>query len=74
MRKSLAQEVDSAATGDGDKIDYILVTPDTEVSDATIVRTNRDGRYPSDHYPVTARVSLKPATARESAENKRRTP
>ena len=59
---------------DGDKIDYILVTPDTEVSDATIVRTNRDGRYPSDHYPVTARVSLKPAAARKSAENKRRTP
>ena len=43
------------ATG-GDKIDYILVQPGTEVLDAAIVRTSRDGRYPSDHFPVTARI------------------
>ena len=43
---------------DGEKIDYIFVTPDTHVSEATIVRTNRKGRYPSDHYPVTAKLSL----------------
>jgi len=46
------------ATG-GDKIDYILVQPGTEVLDAAIVRTSRDGRYPSDHFPVTARIRFR---------------
>jgi endonuclease/exonuclease/phosphatase family metal-dependent hydrolase len=45
---------------EGDKIDYILVQPGTEVLDAAIVRTSRDGRYPSDHFPVTARITLPP--------------
>jgi len=40
----------------GDKIDYVLVPPDTTILDAAIVRTSRDGRYPSDHFPVTARL------------------
>jgi endonuclease/exonuclease/phosphatase family metal-dependent hydrolase len=40
----------------GPKIDYILVPPGTEVQSAAIVRTSREGRYPSDHFPVTARV------------------
>lgn len=43
---------------DGPKIDYIFVTADTYVSEATIVRTNKKGRYPSDHYPVTATLRL----------------
>ena len=43
---------------DGDKIDYVLVQPGTEVLDAAIVRTSRNDRYPSDHFPVTARVVL----------------
>ena len=43
---------------DGDKIDYVLVQPGTTVLEAAIVRTSRDGRYPSDHFPVTARISL----------------
>ena len=42
----------------GPKIDYILVLPGTEVLDAAIVRTSREGKYPSDHFPVTARVRL----------------
>lgn len=42
----------------GDKIDYVLVTPGVEVLSAGIDRTARDGRYPSDHFPVTARVRL----------------
>ena len=42
----------------GPKIDYILVPPGAEVIDAAIVRTSRDGRYPSDHFPVTATVRL----------------
>ncbi len=41
-----------------DKIDYILVQPGAEVMAAEIVRTSRNNRYPSDHFPVTARVRL----------------
>ncbi|HSR87913.1 MAG TPA: endonuclease/exonuclease/phosphatase family protein, partial [Pontiella sp.] len=43
---------------DGPKIDYIFITPDTRVLDAAIVRTTRDGRTPSDHFPVTAQLRL----------------
>jgi endonuclease/exonuclease/phosphatase family metal-dependent hydrolase len=43
---------------DGPKIDYVLVQPGAEVLSAAIVRTVRDGRYPSDHFPVVARVRL----------------
>jgi endonuclease/exonuclease/phosphatase family metal-dependent hydrolase len=44
---------------DGEKIDYIFVTPEWEVVDAAIVRTARDNRYPSDHFPVTATLKLR---------------
>jgi endonuclease/exonuclease/phosphatase family metal-dependent hydrolase len=43
---------------EGDKIDYVLVEPGTEVIEASIVRASRNSRYPSDHFPVTARVRL----------------
>lgn len=43
---------------DGRKIDYVLVTPQWQVKDADIIRTQVDGRYPSDHFPVTAVVEL----------------
>jgi endonuclease/exonuclease/phosphatase family metal-dependent hydrolase len=43
----------------GDKIDFVFVEPGTEVLEAAIVRTSRDGRYPSDHFPVTARIRLR---------------
>jgi endonuclease/exonuclease/phosphatase family metal-dependent hydrolase len=43
---------------EGDKIDYILVQPGTEVMHAEIVRASRSDRYPSDHFPVVARVRL----------------
>ena len=43
----------------GDKIDYVLVQPGTEVLDAAIIRTSRNNRYPSDHFPVVAKVVLK---------------
>jgi endonuclease/exonuclease/phosphatase family metal-dependent hydrolase len=45
---------------DGDKIDYVIVQPGTRVLSAAIVRTARNDRYPSDHFPVTARISLIP--------------
>lgn len=40
----------------GDKIDYVLVLPTANLSSAEIVRDSRDGRYPSDHFPVTAKL------------------
>ena len=43
----------------GDKIDYVFVSPDVEVLDAAIDRSARDGRTPSDHFPVTARIRMK---------------
>ena len=43
----------------GEKIDFVFVEPGTEVLDAAIVRTSRDGRYPSDHFPVTAQIRLR---------------
>jgi endonuclease/exonuclease/phosphatase family metal-dependent hydrolase len=42
----------------GDKIDYIFTTPDVKVLEAAILRDNIDGRYPSDHFPVIAKLSL----------------
>jgi endonuclease/exonuclease/phosphatase family metal-dependent hydrolase len=45
-------------TAGRDKIDYVLVEPGTEVIRAEIVRASRNGRYPSDHFPVVARVRL----------------
>lgn len=41
------------------KIDYILCGERWRVLDAAIVREAIGGRYPSDHYPVTARLELR---------------
>lgn len=43
---------------DGEKIDYVLTTPDIDVLDAAILQTAREQRYPSDHFPVTATLRL----------------
>jgi len=43
----------------GDKIDYVLASPGFEVLDAAILRTVVDGRLPSDHFPVTARLRVR---------------
>lgn len=42
----------------GEKIDYVLVQPGTTVLAASIVRTSQERRYPSDHFPVVARIQL----------------
>lgn len=42
----------------GEKIDAVLASSAWRVEEASIVRTAREGRYPSDHFPVTAIVSL----------------
>ena len=42
----------------GHKIDYVLAQPSALAIEAQILYDNIDGRYPSDHYPVTARLRL----------------
>lgn len=43
---------------DGEMIDHIFVTPGVKVVGAGIDRTNDDGRYPSDHCPVWAKLRI----------------
>lgn len=40
------------------RIDYIFVTPDVKVLRYAVLSDSADGRYPSDHFPVVARISL----------------
>ena len=47
------------------KIDYVLVSEGIEVLCAVIIHDNTNGRYPSDHFPVTATIivnHVKPQT------------
>ena len=46
---------------DGARIDWVLHSRDLVPLEASIDRTSEDGRYPSDHYPVTAVLSERPA-------------
>ncbi len=43
---------------DRGQIDHILVGPGIEVLDAGVDRSKRNGRWPSDHYPIWARLRL----------------
>ncbi len=38
------------------KIDYLFASPPCRVEEATIIRTHENGRYPSDHFPISAKV------------------
>lgn len=40
----------------GEMIDAVLVSAEWDVRDARIDRTERAGRFPSDHFPVTVRL------------------
>jgi len=42
----------------GDKIDYVFVRGRPKVLKAAILHDQRDGRYPSDHFPVIAEVAF----------------
>lgn len=42
----------------GDKIDYVFILPRIKTLKADIIRSNEAGKYPSDHYPVTAAVTV----------------
>jgi endonuclease/exonuclease/phosphatase family metal-dependent hydrolase len=41
-------------TDTGEKIDYILTSSAVKVLEAQSLHDNVEGRYPSDHFPVTA--------------------
>lgn len=43
----------------GSRIDFVFHTPHFEAITSDIDRTSRDGRFPSDHYAVTAVLRLK---------------
>jgi endonuclease/exonuclease/phosphatase family metal-dependent hydrolase len=43
----------------GNRIDWVLCSPKFRVLSAKIDRTNDQGRYPSDHYPVTSILDYK---------------
>jgi endonuclease/exonuclease/phosphatase family metal-dependent hydrolase len=67
VRRSDAAEVGTfhafRGVTSGAKIDYVFASLDFYVLDAQIVRENRRGRYPSDHFPVTARLRWKQTDA-----------
>ncbi len=42
----------------GSRIDWVLCSPHFKPTAAAIDHSQRDGRYPSDHYPVTATLEL----------------
>src|SRR5262249_34164573 len=42
----------------GRRIDFVLITPEWTAIEAAIDHTNHEGRYPSDHYPVTAVLQM----------------
>ena len=42
----------------GEKIDYIFITPDLKATEAEIIRVERNGKYPSDHYPIRATIVM----------------
>ena len=46
------------AKTEGEKIDYVFVPAGAEVLRAEIVRTTRNGKVPSDHFPVVAQIRL----------------
>lgn len=48
-------------TEDGAKIDYILTRPSVHVLKAEIIKTQSDGRFPSDHFPVNAELRFQRA-------------
>ena len=46
-------------TADGARIDWIAVSRDVSIETANIDRISFEGRFPSDHFPVTAVLKLK---------------
>ena len=62
---------------DGERIDFIFSSYDNKIDDAAIDHTELDGRYPSDHFPVIAKMTIpkmteleKKVRAYEAAQNR----
>lgn len=55
-----------AGNRNGEKIDYVLASPEWTVAEAAIVYDNTDGRYPSDHFPVKAVLRLRSSAGANS--------
>jgi len=47
---------DFTGASDGSRIDWILISRDLRTVAAAIDRHRRDGKWPSDHFPVTATI------------------
>jgi len=41
-----------------EKIDYVFVSPGLKTFSAEIIRTQREGRYPTDHFPIDAVIAI----------------
>ena len=54
--KSAHEGTFNGFTGDDtkDKIDFIFASKDFKAIKSEIIKTNKNGKYPSDHFPVTA--------------------
>ena len=59
---------DPGSDGGERKIDYVLVGAGWEIADAGIDRRKIDGRYPSDHFPVWADLTIGASGAGSSGE------
>lgn len=56
-------------TTTGEKIDFIFTESATRTLKTTIVHDHANGRYPSDHFPVTARIQFSaPGPSAEAAK------
>jgi endonuclease/exonuclease/phosphatase family metal-dependent hydrolase len=44
---------------EGGRIDYIFCSPEFEAVEASIMHDGKDGKFPSDHFPVRATLRLK---------------
>ena len=58
QRKNVGTYNGFTGQSDGPKIDYIMIKPNMKVREASILQTNLKGRYPSDHFPVTAQLGF----------------
>ncbi|MFK7738335.1 MAG: endonuclease/exonuclease/phosphatase family protein [Pirellulaceae bacterium] len=47
-------------TTSGARIDWVLVDPKCNILSADAIRSNAEGRYPSDHFPVFATIAVGP--------------
>ena len=59
QRKNVGTYNGFTGQSDGPKIDYIMVKSNIRVIEASILQTNQKGRYPSDHFPVTAHLRIR---------------